>query len=152
MRTEQLYTLMMYKWVFLNLFFLFANASKVQTKVVADITGFKDNTGVCRACIFNSASSFSGKGQPFQCIVVPINNTTIQAIFENIPSGVYAISVFHDINNNNQMDKNFFGIPKEGYGASKNKLPFATAPSFKDNKFFVAANTTTQLIIKIRNL
>jgi uncharacterized protein (DUF2141 family) len=60
--------------------------------------------------------------------------------------------VFHDVNNNDKMDKNFFGVPKEGYGSSKNKLPFASAPVFKDNQFSVPPNTTIQLLIKIRNL
>lgn len=50
------------------------------------------------------------------------------------------------------MDKNFLGIPKEGYGASKNKLPFASAPDFDDNKFQVLQNTITNLTIRLRNL
>jgi uncharacterized protein (DUF2141 family) len=50
------------------------------------------------------------------------------------------------------MDKNFLGIPKEGYGASNNKLPFAAAPSFNDNKFILGKGETKHLSIKLRNL
>jgi uncharacterized protein (DUF2141 family) len=50
------------------------------------------------------------------------------------------------------MDKNFLGIPKEGYGASKNKLPFAAAPSFNENRFAVEHNTTVRLTVKLRYL
>jgi uncharacterized protein (DUF2141 family) len=50
------------------------------------------------------------------------------------------------------MDTNFLGIPKEGYGASKNKLPFASAPTFADNKFDVGANNTINIEIRLRNL
>ncbi|RZK15020.1 MAG: DUF2141 domain-containing protein [Flavobacterium sp.] len=56
------------------------------------------------------------------------------------------------MNRNNKMDKNFMGIPKEGYGASQNRLPFASAPTFNDNKFVVENNTITKLAIKLRNL
>jgi uncharacterized protein (DUF2141 family) len=50
------------------------------------------------------------------------------------------------------MDKNFLGIPSEGYGASKNKLPFASAPTFKDNQFVVVNKVTVSIGIRLRNL
>jgi uncharacterized protein (DUF2141 family) len=50
------------------------------------------------------------------------------------------------------MDKNFLGIPKEGYGASNNKLPFAAAPSYNDNKFTLGKSDIKQMNIKLRNL
>ena len=76
----------------------------------------------------------------------------MQALFANVPPGIYAIMVFHDANNNNQFDKNFLGIPKEGYGASGNNLPFASAPAFNANKFEVKDGVLTTLNIRLRNL
>jgi uncharacterized protein (DUF2141 family) len=103
--------------------------------------------------LFNSAASFKGEsGTPYECAAVSVKNKAAQAIFENLPKGSYALFVFHDENKNNKMDKNFVGIPKEGYGASKNKLPFAGAPTFNDNMFVVENKTTIQLVIKMRNL
>jgi len=126
---------------------------KAQNKIVAQILNFENNKGVCRACLFNSAASFSGDGgEPFRCLQLPVKGKAAEAVFENIPSGNYAIFVFHDENANNKIDKNFVGIPKEGYGASKNKLPFAGAPTFEENKFYVAPNRPTTLTIKLRNL
>ena len=131
-------------------FFLIVNA---QNKIVVQITNFNNNKGVCKACLFNSATSFNGEGgQPFQCMESVVNNKTAKVVFDQIPAGTYAVFVFHDMNDNNKMDKNFLGIPKEGYGASKNKLPFASAPTFNDNKFSIPNNTITQLTIKLRNL
>lgn len=123
-----------------------------QTKVVAEISGFKNDKGVCRACLFNNPASFTGEsGQPFKCIALPVSNLSAQAVF-NVPAGTYALFIFHDANSNNKMDKNFLGIPKEGYGASKNKLPFAGAPTYDDNKFMVDDKATVRLNVKIRNL
>lgn len=124
-----------------------------QSTVTADVSNFESNKGVCKACLFNSAASFNGEsGNPFQCVQVPVSNRKSQVQFTNIPAGTYAVFLFHDTNGNNKMDKNFLGIPKEGYGASRNKLPFANAPSFNENKFSVAGNTTIRLAIKLRNL
>lgn len=124
-----------------------------QSRVVADISNIKNDKGVCRACLFNNPASFKGEtGEPFKCVVVGVKNSTAQAVFNNVPSGTYAMFVFHDANSNNKMDVNFVGIPKEGYGASKNKLPFASAPAYNDNKFVVADKSIITLKVKMRNL
>jgi uncharacterized protein (DUF2141 family) len=104
-------------------------------------------------CLFDNATAFKGEsGAPVQCLQPGVKGGASEAVFENVPPGVYAIAVFHDANKNNKMDTNIFGIPKEGYGASGNKLPFASAPAFDDNKFTVGDKTTTTLRIRLRNL
>ena len=87
-----------------------------------------------------------------QCVTAGIQNKKASLVFKNLPPGNYAVFLFHDANNNNKMDKNFLGIPKEGYGASKNSLPFAAAPGFKENRFTVPQNSIIDLKIRLRNL
>jgi uncharacterized protein (DUF2141 family) len=124
-----------------------------QGRVVADIGNVRNDKGVCRACLFNNPSSFKGEaGEPFQCVAVGIKKSTAQVVFNNVPAGTYAMFVFHDANGNNKMDINFLGIPNEGYGASKNKLPFASAPTYNDNKFVVADKSFIRLKVRMRNL
>ena len=124
-----------------------------QSKIVVQISNLRNNNGVCRVCLFNSEATFSGKGgTPVLCVEVPAKEGATEALFKNVVPGAYAIAVFHDANNNKQMDKNFLGIPREGYGASRNKLPFAGAPEYKDNKFTVTDKTITTLRIRLRNL
>ena len=129
------------------------NSCIAQNKIVADITNFENNKGVCRACLFNNAAAFNGEGgQPFRCVQTSISNRSVQAVFDDLPDGTYALMVLHDANSNHKMDKNFLGIPKEGYGASKNKLPFAAAPTFHENKFTISNNSTIRLQVRLRNL
>ncbi len=124
-----------------------------QSQVIADIQNIRNDNGNCKVCLFDKEDSFNGKsGTAFKCATVPIKNKKARATFTNIPAGIYAISVFHDANDNNKLDQNFIGIPKEGYGASKNKLPFASAPTFKENQFFVTANSSVSMTISLRNL
>jgi uncharacterized protein (DUF2141 family) len=125
--------------------FLFA-----QGKINAIVNGFENNKGVCRACLFDSEAAFAGKGKPIVCKEVSIKSQQASIVFDQLPQGSYAIALFHDENNNARMDKNFLGIPKEGYGASKNKLPFAAAPKFEENKFVVTNGLVTNLTIKLR--
>lgn len=135
-----------------TLFLLFTLNSISQNKVVAKIGNFKNDKGVCRACLFNNPSSFKSEvGEPFKCVTAIVKNQKAEALF-SVPKGDYALFVFHDVNSNNKMDRNFLGIPKEGYGASKNKLPFAAAPNYNDNKFVVEDKTIVTLQIQLRNL
>jgi uncharacterized protein (DUF2141 family) len=141
------------KQVLWSISFLFiANAVTGQGRIAVTITNIENNKGVCKTCLFTNAAAFAGNGAAFRCAEVLIQNKTAGFVFENVPVGNYAIAVFHDANRNNKMDKNFLGIPSEGYGASKNKLPFASAPSFKDNQFVVVDKETVSLGIRLRNL
>ncbi len=49
--------------------------------------------------------------------------------------GSYAIAMFHDANNNNELDKNFTGIPKEVYAFSNNARGTFGPPDLKDQLF-----------------
>ncbi len=71
------------------------------------------------------------------------------ASFDNLPVGTYAIAIFHDSNNNKKLDKNWVGIPKEGYGFSNNVFGTFGPPSFQEASFKVKANNTTNLKIKL---
>lgn len=58
----------------------------------------------------------------------------------DIPDGTYAIGIFIDTNDNNKMDKNFLGIPKEQYGFSNNAKARFGPPSFEDASFILKDN------------
>ena len=136
--------------VFLS-FFSFSNLL-AQGKVTVSVSNFKSNKGVCRICIFDDAKAFNGEGKPVECVAATVKDKRATAFFDKVPAGTYAISVFHDANSNNKFDVNFLGMPTEGYGASKNKLPFAAAPAFKDNQFTLQNGLHLQLSIRLRNL
>lgn len=52
--------------------------------------------------------------------------------FSNLPAGKYTIRCFQDLNGNEELDKNFMGIPTEPYGFANNpKIRFGM-PSVKE--------------------
>lgn len=60
-----------------------------------------------------------------------------------VPPGDYAASVLHDQNANGRMDKNWLGIPSEGYGVTNNPKPKRRAATFKEATFTVPPEGTT---------
>lgn len=133
-------------------FLLFVSAGAwSQAKISVHINNFENNAGNCIVCLYNNPKEFTEKGgKPVACLTVPITNKTAIAQFEEVQPGSYAIMVVHDANSNRKFDTNFLGIPKEGYGASKNILPFAAAPKFEENRIVVTDSTTTRCTIKLR--
>lgn len=52
-----------------------------------------------------------------------------------ISAGKYAISIFHDVNMDGELNTNFMGIPKEPYGFSNNPKSTFGPPSFEQSLF-----------------
>lgn len=57
--------------------------------------------------------------------------------FEHIQPGDYAFSVLHDANDNQRMDFENNGMPKEDYAMSGNSMQMGP-PTFSDAKFSIA--------------
>ncbi len=57
--------------------------------------------------------------------------------FENVKPGTYAVMVLHDENDNQRMDFETNGMPKESYGMTGNSMVMGP-PTFADAKFEVS--------------
>jgi uncharacterized protein (DUF2141 family) len=119
--------------------------SNLQT-IIVKVVNFKSDNGKALVALYNSEATFLGKG--YKSTKSVIDNKTCTVTFTNVPQGIYAISLFHDVNDNNKMDTNFIGIPKEDYACSNNAKGFMGAPKWKDAQFEVK-NETLTLTIKI---
>ena len=65
--------------------------------------------------------------------------------FDGLPSGNYAIALIHDENSNNKLDTSF-GIPREGFGFSRNPVIRFGPPSFASAQFAVSTGATDETI------
>lgn len=63
-----------------------------------------------------------------------IINGEVKVVFENLEPGTYAVTCFHDANDNGKMDFENSGMPIEDYGMTNNVMSFGP-PQFTDGKF-----------------
>ena len=115
------------------------------------VIGARNTKGKIRAALFRGAEGFpNDASQAIQKQAADINPqpSSAQIVFSDLPAGVYAVSVFHDENMNQKLDKNFVGVPKEGYGASNNPKKRMGPPSFEETKFRLSG-TEQSLEIKL---
>ncbi|WP_196517474.1 DUF2141 domain-containing protein [Nostoc sp. WHI] len=79
-----------------------------------------------------------------------ITGSSVKKEFSGLKPGTYAIAVVDDQNGDRKLNKDFFGIPQEGFGISKNPtVSIQTgAPKFRDASFVINKNTTVNIIMK----
>jgi len=109
--------------------------------LTVEFEGIKTDEAKLFVALYDSEGNFLKKA--VQGTIVTVNNGNATAVFNNIKSGIYAISSFLDKNNNGKLDTNFMRIPKEPTAMSNNAKGSFGPPKFKDAKFTVQDARTT---------
>lgn len=109
-----------------------AFAQLSQAEIQVNIPNIKNSTGNIACGIFESPEGFPDKFLDSARVVIirKIQKTNSQCLFSGIPPGTYAIAVIHDENMNGELDTNWFGVPREGYGFSNTTIDEFGAPAF----------------------
>lgn len=95
------------------------------------VTGFRNDKGKAGGTVFASPDGWPEKTS--NAVVhggFAIENGQATETFQ-LPAGKYAVAVIHDENGNHKLDRNFLGIPKEGFGFANNPRVFMSPPSFQ---------------------
>jgi len=97
------------------------------------VDGLRNSTGVVGSIIFKSPDGWpEDKEKSFRHGPTPIAPGERQAtvVWEHLPVGDYGVAVIHDENRNAKLDRNFIGVPKEGFGFVNNPHVGLSAPPF----------------------
>ncbi|MDP6979951.1 MAG: DUF2141 domain-containing protein [Myxococcota bacterium] len=116
-------------------------ANKTGTLEVV-VTNLESDEGYLVIAVLNSAAQYDAGDEMFRSNAkVPIKNGTARITFEGLPFGSYAVKTFHDENANGELDTNFVGFPKEGFGFSNNAMGKFGPPSFEQTRFEFASES-----------
>lgn len=130
-----------------SLFILTTLSSLAQNThtITIEFSGMQSDKGDIFVGLHNKKEDFLKKR--FKEAVVKVENNKAIAIFKNIPEGEYAVSSFHDENDNKKMDTKIFGIPKEPIGVSNDAKGFMGPPKYNDAKFLVNKDITLKITL-----
>lgn len=115
--------------------------------LVIEIQGLKSDAGELAVGLFDKAESFPKQFQYGQRLAA--KSGTLSVTFKDVKPGVYAVSTYHDENNNKSLDRGMFGVPKEPYGFSQDARGEGGPPQFRDAQFEVGAEGA-RIVIKLR--
>jgi uncharacterized protein (DUF2141 family) len=84
----------------------------------------------------------------YQRVSIAVTADKVMYTFSDVPSGEYALAVYHDVNGNKEFDKNVLGIPQEDYAFSNNASSPFGPPSFEKAKFRLEDTYTANIILQ----
>jgi uncharacterized protein (DUF2141 family) len=106
--------------------------------LTVEVNGFSSQKGSLRLAVFRSPEGWPrDPGKVFRTAVVPVENKVLIVKFEDLAPGTYAVSAYHDENDNGKLDRNFLGIPSEEYGFSNNARAMFGPPDFEEAAFLL---------------
>jgi uncharacterized protein (DUF2141 family) len=107
-----------------------AAASAPATQLDVVVERVRSERGLIHACITANSKFFPDCSKDPQALkrTVPAAATRVQ--FTGFAPGEYALTLIHDENANQRLDT-MLGIPKEGFGFSRNPVVRFGAPRFK---------------------
>lgn len=109
------------------------------------VDGFRNTRGNLGTAIFAQPAGWpEDMSRAYRHGPAPIDpaTRTAVAVWKDLPQGDYAVVAIHDENSNHKLDRNIFGIPKEGFGFANNPRVVLSAPSFQTARVHVACPAT----------
>ncbi len=107
--------------------------------LIIHVVDLRNHDGDLILGIFRTANGFPAEqAKSVNWQVKPAAGNGVFAV--DLPPGTYAASALHDENRNGQIDKNFLGVPTEGYGVTNNPKPKRRAATFGEATFTLPAS------------
>lgn len=125
-------------------------APPTTSTISVNVGTFRNQKGALGCRLFSTAAGFPETSVGIVERRAEITGSTVRCEFTNVPPGTYAVSAMHDENDNRKLDKNFFGIPTEGYGVSNNHTHAMSSPTWDESKFVVERGKNVGLGIGLR--
>ncbi len=120
-----------------------------RTSIELQIQGVTELKGNLMIAVYKSADKFPKFGKGDVNMVHKVRTKEPKISIHNLEIGkTYALAVFHDVNENKFLDKNFLGMPEEKYGFSNDARGTFGPPYYSEASFTVSKQK--KLIVTIR--
>ena len=113
-----------------------------QSNLTVEITDLESNKG---AVIIDLLDVNEKTVRDSTCQISDLKCTVV---FKDLESAQYAIRYIHDEDSNDEMDTNFLGIPKEGFGFSNDAMGKFGPKDFSEWLFDLQGDTTIRMSTK----
>jgi uncharacterized protein (DUF2141 family) len=83
--------------------------------LVVRVEGIRNQRGLVQLALFRSAEGYPEQTEKaLRTASIRADNSVLAVRLEGLSPGVWALAVLHDENENQRLDRNFLGIPREG--------------------------------------
>lgn len=128
-----------------SLLLLALTAANAPATVEIAFQGARNSRGVFHVCVTGQQHHFPDCSKDAAAIKRTLPATSRSLSLPSLPPGRYAVTVFHDENNNQRLDT-LLGIPREGFGFSRNPVVRFGAPKFRQVDIQLAPGINRQAL------
>ena len=115
---------------------------KLKQTLTVRIEGLRNDLGTVFLSLHDKKEGFKDNKNPVASGQArPVNRSCV-VVLEDVVPGRYALLFIHDENDNKKLDKSFIGIPKEGFGFSRDAMGRFGPPSFDDAAVMIPAGSS----------
>jgi uncharacterized protein (DUF2141 family) len=86
--------------------------------IVLIVRNVRDGGGKVRMALWDRAEVFTKSRHKIAGEKLPAEPGEVRFVVPDMPDGRYAAAVYHDANDNGEMDRTWIGLPSEGLGFS----------------------------------
>jgi uncharacterized protein (DUF2141 family) len=115
------------------LILIFSVLARAQNSVEVSISGFESDKGKAIFGLYSSEGNWLEK--TYKTLKTEIKDGKAYAVFTDLPDGEFAISAFHDVDNDGELDMYLGFYPAEDYATSNNAPAKFGPPKWNDAKF-----------------
>ena len=124
-------------------------AQEGTVRIEVMVENVRNSKGLITAVLYpDNPETFLKKGARLDRIRVEAEEGETMLCLEAPTAGRYSVAIYHDENGNKKFDRNFLGIPSEGYGFSNNPGFRFGKPEQKET-LFAAEQEMTSVRISI---
>lgn len=105
----------------------------------------RSDRGVLRLCLTADPKNFPGCVDDANAVTRTVPASMHDIRFDGLPLGDYAVAIIHDENSNARLDT-ILGIPREGFGFSRNPVIGFGAPRFAAARFVIDSGEANQRV------
>lgn len=113
------------------------------------VRGLRNDRGRVMGALFDRPERWVRDGEEAANCRTSIRGGTARCAMQVRP-GRYAFAFAHDEDGDGQFDRDFLGIPSEGYGFSNDVRPSLSLPSWQSAAFMVPETPSGQFVVTAR--
>lgn len=122
-----------------------ASAPAETASLTLTLEGIANHTGTIRLGVFAGEADYEN-GAGVTGANVTVDSSTETVTIEGLAPGEYGIKLYHDVDNDGDMDTNPFGMPTEPFGFSNNARGRFGPAKWDAARFTVTAGENTHAI------
>ena len=120
-------------------------------RVIVELLNVGSERGEVLVALFRDARGFPDATRAFARHADKARAGSMRVVFDGVPPGSFAVTVLHDENGNHKMDTGMLGMPKEGYGFSRDAMGRLGPPGFAAAALTLGAGEDLPVPIHMRH-